>query len=223
MSRRPAVAAAVLVTALTAALAAPASAAPAARKRSDTAIAEQGVLRLSDFPAGWQQSRHKDSRPSGIAACKATEGANAKAKRYRAQSPDFSKGDTTVAGNTVYVFPKVAQATAYLKPYQAAAAQACLRQAGQKALKKSAGATVQVQALDLSSAIQGSAFDDAVGYVVLLTIPGQPDATKLFVVPIAIRIGRSVTMFTTENAGEPLPETDSLLTASLTRLARALG
>src|SRR5690348_14019339 len=110
---------ATLVTALTVA---PASAAPSAKKPTDAAIARQGVLRLSDFPTGWQQKKHKDSKPSGVAACKPTEAVVARNKQYRAQSPDFTQGDAASAENSVYVFPREAQAIAYLKPYQAAGA-----------------------------------------------------------------------------------------------------
>src|SRR6476660_5558961 len=105
----------VTAIALVVALAAPAVAAGAA---SDRSIAKQGVLQISDFNPGWTQSRHQDSKPSGLASCKGTEQAIAKNKKYRAQSPDFAQGDLDLVDNTVYVFPKAAQATAYMRPFQ---------------------------------------------------------------------------------------------------------
>ena len=225
--RLPSISAAVAVALLAVVAVAPAATAapgvPATGKSSDAAIARAGLLRLSDFPSGWKQTRHKDSKPTGLASCKGTEQVTANNKKYRAQSPDFNQGATMYAENSVYVFPKESQATAFLEPYQAAAAGTCLQQGTQRALKKIKGATVQVQPLDLSSALQSGTVDDAVGYEVLATVPGSTQPAQLYLVAIATRIGRSVAGFTTENQGEPLAETTSLINASLTRLTQALG
>jgi hypothetical protein len=222
---------ATVAVALAAALAVPASAGAStvsakgakATKPRDSAIAKAALLTLADFPAGWTQSKHKDAKPSGLASCKATEGVVAKNKKYRAESPDFQQGDTSIAQNTVLVFPKASQATAYLKPYQLAAAGKCLQQGTQKALRKISGVTVQVQQLDLSSALQGGNIDDAVGYELLATIPQQGTPLQLVLVAIAVRVGRGVAGFTTQNSAAPLTETDSLINASLGRLKAALA
>jgi hypothetical protein len=211
----------VTTLALVVTLAVPAA---AAGKASDSSIAKQGVLRITDFPSGWTQSAHKDSKPTGLPSCKGTEQASAKNKKYRAQSPDFAQGDTASAYNAVYVFPKPAQAIAYLRPFQATATTKCLQQGTAKALRKVKGATVQVQQLDLSSAIKAGTIDDAVGYEVLVTVPQQgQQPVPLYLVAVAVRIGRSVTGFTTQNANEVLPDTDNLINASLGRLKTALG
>jgi hypothetical protein len=193
-----------------------------ARKPSDAQVARSGLLRLSDFPTGWKQSKHADPRPSGIAACKAAETANAKARKYKAQSPDFSQSAASTAQNTVYVFPKESQAIAYLQNYKGTTAGTCLQQRTQKAVKGIPGATTQVQALDLSSALQSGSLDDAVGYGVGIGIPASPPA-QLDLVFVATRIGRSVALFSTENQDSVLPETDDLINASLSRLKAALG
>ena len=194
-----------------------------AKKPSDLSIAKQAVLTIADFPAGWTQSKHTEAKPSGLASCKATEGVVAKNKKYRAQSPDFQQGDTALAQNTVLVFPKASQATAYLKPYQQTNTAKCLQQGTVKALRKFPGVTVQVQQLDLSSALQAGTIDDAVGYELLAAIPQQGTTVKLFLVAIAVRTGRGVAGFTTQNADAPLPDTDTLINASLSRLKQALA
>jgi hypothetical protein len=225
MSRPPILVAAALA-ALAAFLAAPAgvagAAVPAAGKASDAQIARNGLLRLSDFSPGWKQSKHSDPKPSGLASCKSAQAANAKAKRYKAQSPDFSQSATTSAQNTVYVFPKESLAAAYLQNYKGALAATCLQQRTQKALKGVPGATAQVQPLDLSSALQNGLLDDAVGYGAAVTIPSNPPA-QLDLVFIATRIGRGVALFSTENEGSVLPETDDLINASLSRLKIGLA
>jgi hypothetical protein len=201
------------------------TAAAAGAKASDAAIARQGLLRLSDFPAGWTQHKHKESKPSGIPACKPTEQVVAKSKKYRSSSPDFAQGELTLAQNTVLVFPKPAQATAYLAPYQLDSAGKCLQQGTEKAFRKVKGTTVDVQQLDLSSAIQagGGTIDDAVGYELRVTAPQPSGNIELFLVAVAIRTGRAVAGYTTENQNQPLADTDSLINASLTRLVKALG
>jgi hypothetical protein len=228
MSRGPVPVLAAALAALAVLLATPATApaagaaVPSARKPSDAQIARSGLLRLSDFPTGWKRSKHADPEPSGIASCKAAESANAKAKKYKAQSPDFSASSTTSAQNTVYVFPKESQAAAYLQNYKGTVAGTCLQQRTQKAVKGVPGASTQVQALDLSSALQNGALDDAVGYGVGIGIPANPPA-QLDLVFVATRIGRSVALFSTENQDSVLPETDDLINASLSRLKAALA
>jgi hypothetical protein len=201
------------------------TAAAAGAKASDAAIAKQGLLRLSDFPAGWTQRRHKDSKPTGIASCKATEQVVAKNKKYKASSPDFAQGELTLAQNTVLVFPKPAQATAYLAPYQSDSAAKCLQQSTEKAFRKVKGTTVDVQQLDLSSAIQAGSgtIDDAVGYELRVTAPQPSGNIQLFLVAVAIRTGRAVAGYTTESQDTPLADTDSLINSSLTRLVKAFG
>jgi hypothetical protein len=227
MSRRRALLAAGLaaLAALTVSVAAPGTAGAAvagAAKPSDAQIARAGLLRRSDFSPGWKLSRHADPKPSGIKSCKVAEQANAKAKKYKAQSPDFSQSSTTSAQNTVYVFPKESQAVAYLENYRGADAGTCLQQRTRKALKKVPGASAQVQELDLSTALQNGFVDDAVGYGAGVSIPANPPA-QLDLVFVATRIGRSVALFSTENEGSVLPETDDLINASLSRLKAALG
>lgn len=226
MSRRVLSSVAALVTVLVAALVvAPVAGAAttAAKKPSDSSIAKQGVLKLSDFPSGWTQSKHQESKPSGVSACKGTDQANAKNRKYKAQSPDFAHGDLTAAENSVYVFPKAAQAIAYLKPYQATSAGTCLQQGVAKAVQKVAGAKVQVQQLDLSTALKAGTLDDAVGYEILATLPqsGGSPVQVVFVV-VAVRMGRAVVGYQFEDQNQPLSEIDTLIDATLTRLKAAL-
>jgi hypothetical protein len=204
-------------------VAGPAAAAAGSGSKGDAAAAKQGVLRISDFPAGWSQSRHQESKSSGVASCRATDRMIARSKKYRAQSPDFSQGDTSRVENTVYVFPKPAKATAYLRPFQAAAAQRCIQQGTEKALRKFPGTTVQVGKLDLTSALASGQVDDAVGYEGLATVPQQGGAVKLYVLAVAVRMGRAVVGFTIQSQDQVLPETDTLIDASLSRLQAALG
>jgi hypothetical protein len=223
MSRRPVLLVAVVLATLGTAIAA-APAAPAASQPSDAQIAKAGLLRLSDFPAGWKQSAHKDSKPTGIASCKPTEAATKRNKKYGAQAPDFSDSGTSFAHNTVYVFPKPAQAQGYLKAYQADSAPICLQKSVEKAFAKEKGTEVQVQPLDLSSQLQAGTVDDAVGYELLARVPQSgANPVDVYLVAVAVRTGRGVAGYTFQAQGQPPTEIDSVIDASLTRLQQGLG
>src|SRR5581483_8310097 len=199
-----------------------AGAARAVAHPTDAEIARQGLLRRSDFSSAWKQRPHHDAKPSGIAECKDTERARASGKRYRAQSPDFSRGGTTYAQNSVFVFPKETGAVSFLARFEDASAGTCFRKGTQRALRKVSGATVDIERLDLSSAMQNGLIDDVVGYGIVATVPQRPQPAQLYVVVIAVRIGRSVSAFTIQSPDQVLPETDTLVDAALTRLRKAL-
>jgi hypothetical protein len=225
--RRLTISAAVVVALLAAVVVAPAATAVpgayAADKNSDSAIAKAGLLQSTDFPAGWTQAKHKDPTPTGIASCKAIEQVQARGKKYRAQSADFGRGQDDLALNAVYVYPTAAQAKAYLRPFEATNAPTCLEQRVRKAVKNVPGATVQVQKLDLSSALQSGTIDDAVGYGFAVGAPDQNGTPQqLDLVGIVVRIGRAAVNFSTQSNGQVLPETDALINASLSRLEQAL-
>jgi len=205
--------AAVLVTAV-----------PAGAKQSDSAIAKQGLIRKSDLGPGWTAKKHKDSKPSGVAACKPTEAVVAKTKKYRQSSPDFAQGQAALIQNTVSVFPKPAQAAAFLAPYQLETTATCLQQGAEKNLP---GAAVAVQPLDLSDAIQARSgtVDDAVGYELHVTAPqsGNPIPVEVYFIAVALRSGRAVIGYTFQSQDQPFADVDTVVDATLTRLVTALG
>jgi hypothetical protein len=78
------------------------------RSAADERIARHAQLKLSDFPAGWEQ---QDKSPQkSQAKCSSVEAAKAAASA-RQPSPDFANGDTPQVGATVYVFTDVKTAT----------------------------------------------------------------------------------------------------------------
>jgi hypothetical protein len=209
---------AVAAIALVGAIAAPAFAA------SNKQIAKASTLKASDLSGtDWTATPHEEEdADSTIPACAPTDKARNAAEKYGAHSPDFSNSDGTEITNTVYVFPTVKQAKAYLAAYQLPTALECLQQELDQSLEGS-GATATVTELDVSGAPKGT-FDDGVGYEAVLTgIPTDQGArADIYFEAVAFRTGRAVTGFTTNNPGTTYPETSTLVLDNLKRLKKNL-
>jgi hypothetical protein len=100
---------------------------------SDREIAQAGVLRLADFPTGWQQSprgsttdEEMDAAAARIKACKPFLAFSKVNRRNpRAKSPSFGLAQSNVT-DTVSVFPSTAKARAAMKTFANARYPACL-------------------------------------------------------------------------------------------------
>ena len=217
IARRSTAIVAVAVIALVGATAGPAFAA------SDKQIAKASTLKASDLSgSGWTATPHEESKDSTIPACAPTNKAGNAAKKYGAHSPDFSNSNGAEITNSVFVFPTVKQAKAYLAAYQLPTTLECLQQGLDQTLEGT-GATATVTELDVSGAPKGT-FDDGVGYQAVLTgIPAdQGGGVDVYFEAVAFRTGRAVTGFTTNNPGANYPETAQLVLKDIARLKKNL-
>jgi hypothetical protein len=115
------------------AVGASAGAAASAATSSPTQVAQAGVLRRSDFPAGWKQSPRQsssdnelDQRAAKIASCKPFLAfSKANKKNPRAKSPNFDLQQAHVS-NAVSVYPSAAKATAAMQSFTDARLPDCL-------------------------------------------------------------------------------------------------
>ena len=217
-TRRGTALVAVSVIALVGAIAAPAFAA------SNRQIAKASTLKVSDLSeTGWKANPHTEDPPSKIPACAPTNKVEQAGKKYSAHSPDFENSATGAQiTNTVYVFPSVAQAKAYLAAFKLPTALECLQQSLDQELEGS-GATGTVTALDVSGAPQGT-FDDGLGFQAIITgVPAdQGGGADVYIEAVAFRTGRAVTGFTTTNPGSNYPDTAKLVLADVARLKKNL-
>ncbi len=100
---------------------------------SDREIAQAGVLRLADFPTGWQQrprgsttDKEMDAAAARIDACTPFLAFSEVNRRNpRAKSPNFDLAQSNVT-DTVSVFPSTAKARAAMKTFADARYPACL-------------------------------------------------------------------------------------------------
>ncbi|MFO7592317.1 MAG: hypothetical protein R6X23_15745 [Acidimicrobiia bacterium] len=199
----------VLVTAL---LAVGAVAGPALAK-TDKQIAKAASIKLADLEGDWTAAKGDDD-PSGLPECADIDAIDKRSKKYEFQSPEFSTAESFLS-NSVYVFPSVKQAKAYLAVFQDDSAGACLQAGLEEAVADQPGSVVDTGLLDVT----GGPADDGVGYQVDVT---SPDGEVLALQAVAFRVGRGVTGITTLNLGASLPETADLAITSIERLRKGL-
>lgn len=214
----------VIVTLALSALVVGATSAPGLAKtdpKADRAIAKAGLLKIGDFPDGWDSEPHEESGPSGLKECRAIDAGVEKNKKYRSSSPDFSEDDA-FAQNSVYVFPTTKQAKAFLATYKGSASEDCLRAITENQVKDP-DSEVTVETLDVSAPIERDIVDDGVGIMVTISFPvpgGLP--MKMVLTAVAFRVGRSFNGFTFQSTTEPLPIASDLIDAAMARLTDAL-
>ena len=98
-------------------------------------VAQAGVLRLSDFPTGWKQSRRAsssdkelDALAAEIASCKPFLAfGRANKKNPRVKSPNFDLHQAHVT-NAVSVYPSAAKATVAMRSFTDARLPDCFKQ-----------------------------------------------------------------------------------------------
>ncbi len=185
---------------------------PAAAK-TDKQIAKAASLKLSDLSGEWTASKGDDA-PNGSAECEAIDDIEARSDKYEFNSPEFATADAYLS-NSVYVFPNVKQAKAYLAVFQDPSAGDCLQAGLEEAVADSPGAVVDTGLLDVS----GGPADDGVGYQVDVALS---DGDTFVIEAVAFRVGRGVTGITAQNPGGALPETADYATLAIKRLRQGL-
>ena len=215
----------VIVTLALSALVVGATGAPGLAKadpKADRAIAKAGLLKLGDFPDGWESEPHEESDPSGLKACRAIEAGVEKNKKYRSSSPDFAEDDA-LAQNSVYVFPTTKQAKAFVAGYKGSAFEDCLTALTESGVEDEPDAEVTVETIDVSAPIERDIVDDGVGIKVTVSFPvagGLP--MEVVITAVAFRVGRAFNGFTFQSPTEPLPISSDLIDAAMARLTDAL-
>ena len=190
---------------------------------SDKQIAKASTLKVSDLSGtAWTSTPHKESPDVKLPACAPTNKADkAAAKQGSAHSPDFSDSGGTQIRNTVYVFPSVKDAKAYLAAFRLPTALECLQQGADQSLQGS-GETAKISDLAVGGAPKPIA--EGVGFQGVITgVPAsQNNGADVYLQAVAFRVGRAVTGLTTMNINKSYPETEKLVLKSVARLAKNL-
>lgn len=112
---------------------------PAAPPRvNDAQVAKTATLRLADFPDGWKGEPTTADRTSRCARVKDAQ----KLVSARNTSQSFSRGQTTLAENAIYVFPSESVAQQGFKLVSGAESQACYTDTVLKAFSSQPGVKV---------------------------------------------------------------------------------
>jgi len=204
----------------------------------DKAIAQAGVLTLSDFPAGWTQ--RPQSGGSGAVEAKLVASipacrpfvpliANAQTSARATSKSDFSDGVTTVS-NDVRVFPTVANA---LKSFDALASPAltpCFQRLLRAALKEQLvsqgqASTIRITGVSVQHVNPSLGVGDAEGgFAATITVAGGGQQESVYVEAITVRVGRALDNFSYQDPSGPVSDlVPSAVAASVTRLQAALA
>jgi len=211
--------------------------AAAARSPGDQRAANAGLLRLSDFPAGWTASPNTSNDNGStrkaltrVASCKPFVPLLGTAKAgSRANGKSTFGLNGLSMSNSIVVYPTLASANRTFTASESAAFRTCteqllqrgltqqLRQAGQASEVPSFAVTVQL----LNPGVSVGDAQSAVGATV--TLPTRGATTSLYIEDIFVRTGRAIDSFAYEDDRDPITDTaPSAITASVTRLEAAL-
>ncbi len=200
-----------------------AAAALASGKRTtDTAIAEDAVLKAADLPAGWDATgpQPESTTPKSIASCAVVRRSRTTLHRQpHALSPELTNGDET-ASASVFVFPTVAGARRVVDAYRGDDAVDCVHELGIRAARRVAGvdhAEFEVAREELSEVGDAATVFD--GH---LTIAGPDGTAESTVQAIVVRVGRAIVGFNFQTAAASPAVAPDAIGAVVSRLERTL-
>ena len=171
---------------------------------ADKRIASSAVLRLTDFPAGWEES---DKPPStGHANCAGVAGAKG-ATTARDVSRTFTMGENEEAESAVYVYSDTATATRWFAQLTNSTTRICLGEEFGKHAARNAKTGVTIGQVSTGSlSIEPVGDERAAGR---LTIPVTEGSTTVNVIAdlIFVRVERGIAIVPLLGSPTPFDET----------------
>jgi hypothetical protein len=208
----------------------------AASRKSDTALANRAVLKLSDFPSGWREQPpsltfdQQLAQEEAIPDCK-NDVARLKLAYQQTPHSDVDRplfANGTPAGqyvsSAVAVYKNVKAAKAAMAnlddPTHAKCVQAFIEQ-NVKANIAKAGSNAQVQSVQTGKASVEKFGDDTNDYqtVISATAPPLTLTSMVYSDSMTVRQGRNVAYFTFQNTGSPFADRGNFINTVLGRLA----
>ena len=187
--------------------AAPSATPSASLARDDPALAKQAVLRLDDFPPGWNAERGPQNLDDG---CEPLEAAK-RVATARESSPRFNAGQATLVQNVVYVFADTAAARTAFEATSAENTRSCYAEAITGAFRNQIG-------VELGDTTTAALPIDPVGDQhdaarVTLPITAEGVEADLIVDLVFVRVRRALSLSLFLNVSSPF---DPALRAQLT-------
>lgn len=201
---------------------------PARAASSDDAVERRAVLRVGDFPTGWERTPRRDPTASDLDVCAGIDATNAALAPLSARSPEFVRPDTdnVLVTNAVVVLKSTKRARGHLAPYREPDALRCLEALTESSLTDAGFTAVGVYVTPIDTVPPGA--DDAAGFEVEITVTapataGRPAQTAVMYQDLlVIRVGRALANFGFLNPDEPLPGQGELVDAVIGRLEDGL-
>jgi hypothetical protein len=195
---------------------------PAKTNPKDLAIAKASVLQQADVPSGFVQVKAKitKSKPSGIRACKRTEGID-KLTTAKAKS-EFDAADGSSIGGEVDTFKSPAALKKAIDAIAAPDSVTCLKQQANRELAKTKATKNLTHSVTVTPQ-SVTAGDRSVGYLVTLTVGASGASQTLTIYAGVVGVGRAGTQVTfTDTSGTPDPAAiQQVVQAAASRLTAA--
>jgi hypothetical protein len=197
-----------------------------ADESDDQAIAEEAVLRLSDFEPGWRADEPEpDDDDAGITECEGFESFDDDAPS--ADSKTFVRDQTEIE-SSVAVLTTEQESESFMRLLSEESTVECLRQAMQDAVDEGFqdDADLQEQFDSVSTTVGpvsvGEYGDDAAGYQIEATLEGEELTLDLYVDLLVVRQGRALALYSFVDVFTPFSgDRDPLVEAVVDRLAAA--
>ncbi len=217
------------------ALGASAGAATAAAPSTQQEIAKAGVLRISDFPTDWKQSKRAASaddalgaRAAKVPSCKPFLGySTASTKNLRAKSPGFDLGQAHV-DNTVSIYSSAAKATAAMQTFDDPQVPKCLDDLfslgfdAQLAKDKKTAKLLQSVKVDIGKLDGVEIGDQAAAYQGTASVTLKDGTVTTFgLALIPIRVGNAIATYTYSADSDISAPLQPAIVSSVSRLKAA--
>jgi hypothetical protein len=168
--------------------------------RADAAIAKAGLVKKSDFPAGWDETPASTSSATpdfgtarSCARLQAAVDKTARLQRATARSSQFRQDDSVGLGDGVTVYRRGADAGAALGVWKRSDVGACLTKAAAAAVTKRPGGTYSWSLGEFSVPPVG---DDSTGYQLVETASSRQGQSGTVTVDTqVVRVGRAELIF----------------------------
>jgi hypothetical protein len=189
----------------------------------DQALAEDAVLKLSDFEAGWRADEPGEDDDGGFEDC---EGFGELDKTAEADSKKFVRDDAEVE-NTVVLTPDEGQADGFMQLIREEATVECLRDGVEETIADNVKDDPAIAdnfddiSVKVGPASVGQHGDDAAGFQIVVTLEGAL-SVDLYADFVFVRKGRALTFFSFVDVFGPFTgQRDELIEAVVDRLDSA--
>jgi hypothetical protein len=198
-------------------------------------IAHAGVVQLSDFPTGWQQSARGstsdaqlDAAAAKIPSCKPFLAfSKANKQNPRAKSPNFNLAQSNVT-NTVSVYPSAAKGTAAMRTFASPKMPGCLEKIFSSAFKaqlvkdKTVAKQLESVKVDISLLSGVQIGDEAVAYEGKVDVAMKDGTVQTIGLgAISVRVGNALSGYAYTSDTDISSALQPAIVSSVTRLQDA--
>jgi len=198
---------------------------PAVDNSADQAIADAGVLKLSDFPSGWSSKPADDTDDEDTLQCGGYEDMRNKATAT-ADSPSFDQEDSSNLQQVVLVWPTEAEAREVMSLFSQQDFIDCVGDAYEDRLKKAydeQGEGLKLGDVEVSTLRVEDHGDESTGIRVTTDVGKDSISVDVTADVNVLRVGRAVSLITALGAFSPVSETDRMAGIVADHLSAALN